>query len=396
MQISIYFNQILTGKFDKEVDLIKIGRDPENDIVLHDMKASRNHLTIIKQKKIYKVRDLNSTNGTFVNGIKINSDIFYTLNPRDIIMIGDTTLKLEKTNSGKKSKTVLPLSIVSGVLILAALIIGATFFNRQNLSSILQPIVSGNTGFPGTDDTFTGTASATDLGTEIPLTTFSDESILKPITPETTTLSANINKNVLDVESLLPKVVDVYCIKDGIEGGGSGAIVSANGYIITNYHVIIGSQSITVYTENRTTLDAEVVFTNETHDIALLKVISDPLSATIFGSSGNLKIGDEVIAIGNPFGLSSTVTKGIVSARRDFMDMQLQLDENTYITVSIPGAIQHDAALNPGNSGGPLFNSNGELVGINNMGFGLAESDSGLNVAIPIDLILSEISVYIN
>ena len=143
-------------------------------------------------------------------------------------------------------------------------------------------------------------------------------------------------------------------------------------------------------------MDAEVVFTNETHDIALLKVISDPLSATIFGSSGNLKIGDEVIAIGNPFGLSSTVTKGIVSARRDFMDMQLQLDENTYITVSIPGAIQHDAALNPGNSGGPLFNSNGELVGINNMGFGLAESDSGLNVAIPIDLILPEILVYIN
>jgi S1-C subfamily serine protease len=115
-----------------------------------------------------------------------------------------------------------------------------------------------------------------------------------------------------------------------------------------------------------------------------------------FGSSGKLKIGEEVIAIGSPLGLSSTVTKGIVSARRDIINEEFQLDETDFMTISIPGAIQHDASLNPGSSGGPLFNSKGEVIGINELGFSLTGSDAGLNVAIPIDLILSEISPYLN
>ena len=376
MQINIYYKQKLIGKFDEDVNLVKIGREIDNNIVLQDTKASRNHLVIVKQENLYKVRDLNSTNGTFINGSKINPNIFYNIIPTDIIRVGDTVLRIEETGSNKKNKLFLPIAIVVGVLIVAALIFGITYVNRQNPNNATQSTVTSDID----------TSATTDADTSIPKTT----------TPETT--NTIIDNNILDIESLLPSVVDVYCkLKNGQEDSGSGVIVSADGYIITNYHVVKGSQSITVYTKSNTPLDAEVIFTNETHDIALIKINSSSLIVPDFGSSSKLKIGEEVIAIGSPLGLSSTVTKGIVSARRDLLNVQLQLDENTYITVSIPGAIQHDAALNPGNSGGPLFNGKGEVVGINNMGFNLGSgSDSGLNVAIPIDLIFPEITTYIN
>ena len=375
MQINIYFKQNLIGKFNEDINLVKVGREFDNNIVLQDTKASRNHLVIVKQENIYKVRDLNSTNGTFINGNKINPNIFYNLSPSDIIRVGDTVLKIEKTGSSKKNKLVLPIAIVVGVLIVATLIFGITFANRQNPNNATQSTIANDVN----------ASSTTDIDISIPTTTI----------PETTTTT--IDNNILDIESLLPSVVDVYCkYKNGQEVSGSGTILSADGYIVTNYHIVKNSQSIVVYTKSNTPLDAEVIFTNEAHDIALIKVNSSSLSVPDFGSSSKLKIGEEVIAIGSPLGLSSTVTKGIVSARRDLLNVKLQLEANSYITVSIPGAIQHDAALNPGNSGGPLFNSKGEVIGINNMGFSLSGSDSGLNVAIPIDLILPEISAYLN
>ena len=382
MKINIYFKQNQIGKFDEDINLVKVGREFDNNIVLRDTKASRNHLVIVKQENIYKVRDLNSTNGTFINGNKINPNIFYNLSPGDIIRVGDTVLRIDEKGSDKKKNLILPISIAAGVLIIAILIFGITFANRQNPSNAVQSTIANDTN----------TSSTTDINISKPTTT-----IIETTTsvPETTTTT--IASNVLDIESLLPSVVDVYCeFKNEQAGSGSGVILSADGYIVTNYHVVRDSQNIVVQINSKTPLDAQVIFTNETHDIALIKVTSSALSVADLGSSSKLKIGEEVIAIGSPLGLSSTVTKGIVSARRDLLNMKLQLDENSFITVSIPGAIQHDAALNPGNSGGPLFNSKGEVIGINNMGFTLSGSDSGLNVAIPIDLILPEISTYLN
>lgn len=376
MQINIYFKQNLIGKFDEDINLVKVGRGFDNNIVLQNTKASRNHLVIVKQENIYKVRDLNSTNGTFINGSKINSNVFYNISTSDIIRVGDTVLRIEETGSNKKNKLVLPIAIIVSVFIVAALIFGITFANRQNPNNATQSTIANDVN----------TSSTTDIDINIPTTTI----------PEITTTTIN-NNNILDIESLLPSVVDVYCkYKNGQEGSGSGTIISAGGYIVTNYHVVKNSQSIVVQTKNNNQLKAEIIFTNEAHDIALIKVNSSSLSVPSFGSSSRLRIGEEVIAIGSPFGLSSTVTKGIVSARRDLLNEKLQLDENSYITVSIPGAIQHDAALNQGNSGGPLFNSKGEVIGINEMMFSLSGSDSGLNVAIPIDLILPEISTYLN
>lgn len=381
MKINIYFKQNQIGKFEEDINLVKVGREFDNNIVLQDTKASRNHLVIVKQENIYKVRDLNSTNGTFINGNKINPNIFYNLSPGDSIRVGDTVLRIEES-SNKKNKLVLPIAIVTGVLVIAILIFGITFANRQNPGNSTQSTITNEVN----------ASSTIGIDTSIPATTVPETSTTIPETTVTT-----IDSNVLDIESLLPSVVDVYCeFKNGQAGSGSGVILSAEGYIVTNYHVVRDSQNVVVQISSKSPLAAQVIFTNETHDIALIKVTSSALSVADLGSSSKLKIGEEVIAIGSPLGLSSTVTKGIVSARRDLLDMKLQLDENSYITVSIPGAIQHDAALNPGNSGGPLFNSKGEVIGINNMGFTLSGSDSGLNVAIPIDLILPEISAYIN
>ena len=375
MKINIYFKQNQAGGFNEEIDLIKIGRGSDNNVVLQDSKSSRNHLVIVKQENIYKVQDLNSTNGTYINGSKINPNVFYNLNPSDTIGIGDTVLRIVETEIKKKSNLVLPMTIAAIVIVVFGLIFGITLAYRQNPVDVVQSTIANGANI----------SSTTGIDKTMPTTTASG-----------TTTTTNIN-NILNIENLLPTVVDIYCkYENGQEGGGSGTIFSSDGYIVTNYHVVKDSTRIVVQTKSNIQLEARIIFINETHDIALIKVISSSLSATNFGSSSNLRIGEEIIAIGSPFGLSSTVTKGIVSARRDLLNEKFQLDKNSYITISIPGAIQHDAALNQGNSGGPLFNGKGEVVGINELMFSISGSDSGLNIAIPIDLILPEISPYIN
>ena len=138
-------------------------------------------------------------------------------------------------------------------------------------------------------------------------------------------------------------------------GTGSGVIISADGYIITNNHVIEGAQSISITTNHNKTYEAELVGTDPKTDIALLKIeAEEDLPYTTFGDSDNAKVGEWVLAVGNPFNLTSTVTAGIISAKsRDLMGGDIQ------------SYIQTDAAVNPGNSGGALVNTNGELIGIN-------------------------------
>jgi Do/DeqQ family serine protease len=156
-------------------------------------------------------------------------------------------------------------------------------------------------------------------------------------------------------------------------GTGSGVIISPDGYIITNNHVIAGSESISITLNDNKIYDAELIGTDEKTDIALLKVeADDDLPFITFGDSDAAQIGEWVLAVGNPFNLTSTVTAGIISAKaRDLSGRNSQ------------SFIQTDAAVNPGNSGGALVNTNGELVGINTAITSQTGSYIGYSFAVP-------------
>ena len=140
-------------------------------------------------------------------------------------------------------------------------------------------------------------------------------------------------------------------------GSGSGVIISSDGYIITNHHVIETAEDIQITTNNNQSYDAKIIGSDEQNDIALLKIeTNDELPYAVFGDSDSTQIGEWVLAVGNPFNLTSTVTAGIISAK------SRNLDPTGGTTQSY---IQTDAAVNPGNSGGALINDKGELIGIN-------------------------------
>jgi len=140
-------------------------------------------------------------------------------------------------------------------------------------------------------------------------------------------------------------------------GSGSGVIISSDGYIITNHHVIETAEDIQITTNNNQSYDAKIIGSDEQNDIALLKIeTNDELPYAVFGDSDTTQIGEWVLAVGNPFNLTSTVTAGIISAK------SRNLDPTGRTTQSY---IQTDAAVNPGNSGGALINDKGELIGIN-------------------------------
>jgi serine protease Do len=156
---------------------------------------------------------------------------------------------------------------------------------------------------------------------------------------------------------------------------GSGFIYSADGYIITNHHVIADADQIIVKLNDKRELDAKLIGSDPSSDIALLKIKAKNLKPVKVGNSENLKVGQWVLAIGSPFGFESTVTAGIVSA------IGRSLPNDNYVPF-----IQTDVAINPGNSGGPLFNLNGEVVGINAQIFSRSGGFMGLSFAIPMNV----------
>ncbi|CAM4166143.1 trypsin-like peptidase domain-containing protein [Gillisia limnaea] len=159
-----------------------------------------------------------------------------------------------------------------------------------------------------------------------------------------------------------------------IQGAGSGVIITPDGYIVTNNHVINGASEIEVTLNNNKTYKAEVIGTDPKADIALIKVDAKGLDYIPFGNSNNVKLGEWVLAVGNPFNLTSTVTAGIISAKaRD-----LNAGDGTPQSY-----IQTDAAINPGNSGGALVNINGELIGINTAITSQTGSYVGYGFAVP-------------
>jgi serine protease DegS len=154
-------------------------------------------------------------------------------------------------------------------------------------------------------------------------------------------------------------------------------VISRDGYIITNHHVVDGADEIKVVLANGRTLHAEVAGSDPDTDVALLRTEEKDLPAITLGVAENIKVGDVVLAIGNPFGVGQTVTMGIVSATG-----RSQLGINTF-----ENFIQTDAAINPGNSGGALVNAAGELVGINTAIFSRSGGSHGIGFAIPVDLV---------
>jgi len=156
---------------------------------------------------------------------------------------------------------------------------------------------------------------------------------------------------------------------------GSGFIISSDGYVLTNNHVVADADEIIVRLSDRSELQAKLVGTDPRTDVALLKVEGKNLPTVKLGDSEKLKVGEWVLAIGSPFGFDHSVTKGIVSAKGR------TLPNDTYVPF-----IQTDVAINPGNSGGPLFNMNGEVVGINSQIFTRSGGFMGLSFAIPIDV----------
>ncbi|HOI28040.1 MAG TPA: Do family serine endopeptidase [Paludibacteraceae bacterium] len=162
-------------------------------------------------------------------------------------------------------------------------------------------------------------------------------------------------------------------------GSGSGVILTSDGYIVTNNHVVDGSDNISVILNDKRTFTAKLIGTDPTTDIALLKVDATDLPTLSIGNSDELKIGEWVLAVGNPFNLTSTVTAGIVSAKARSINI-LNSD------MKIESFIQTDAAVNPGNSGGALVNTRGELVGINTAIASQTGSYSGYSFAIPVSI----------
>lgn len=156
------------------------------------------------------------------------------------------------------------------------------------------------------------------------------------------------------------------------QGSGSGVIISADGYIVTNNHVVADADELTVTLNDNKEYSARIIGTDKTTDLALIKIEGKNLPAITIANSENIKVGEWVLAVGNPFNLTNTVTAGIVSAKGR------SLYKN-----GVESFIQTDAAINPGNSGGALVNTRGELIGINAMLYSQTGSFSGYGFAIP-------------
>jgi len=186
------------------------------------------------------------------------------------------------------------------------------------------------------------------------------------------TLAPEEEINITVYEAINPAIVSIEAdIDDGVSAG-TGCIVSTDGYILTGSHVIDGYKNVKVTTSTGQNYDAKVIATmGKNKDLALLKITpKKPLKTVTFGDSENLKVGQKVLAIGNPFGFNGTLTQGIIS----------RIDNKK-------GRIQTDAAINPGCSGGPLLNTSGEVIGINQSIYNPDNniSNIGIGFAIPIN-----------
>jgi len=183
-----------------------------------------------------------------------------------------------------------------------------------------------------------------------------------------------VSKSVVNI-SIIRLVYSMFYRAVPVKGMGSGTIIDAEGYILTNNHVVGGAEKIAVTLWNGEVVEGDLVGSCSAHDIAVVKVNKPGLTAAEMGDSDNLRVGQGVYAIGNPFGLAGgpTVTSGVISALKRTIESETQLLENL---------VQTDAAINPGNSGGPLVNLEGKVIAINTAIIPFAQ---GIGFAIPIN-----------
>jgi S1-C subfamily serine protease len=210
---------------------------------------------------------------------------------------------------------------------------------------------------------------------------------------------AEEQNNIAVYKRVLPSVVNitsttlVFDFFNGVvpaHGQGSGFILDKSGHVLTNYHVVENAnRGIEVMLSNKRRYTAKVIGTDKVHDLALLQIDAPNLEPVTLADSAGLAVGQKVYAIGNPFGLNGTMTRGIISSIRSIRESEGALIED---------AIQTDAAINPGNSGGPLLNSHGEVIGINTMiASNGADQSSGIGFAIPINTakaVLADLTRY--
>jgi putative serine protease PepD len=202
-----------------------------------------------------------------------------------------------------------------------------------------------------------------------------------------TVISGDEKINIEVFEKVHPAVVNIVATTLSVnfwmeiiprEGQGSGFIIDKKGYILTNNHVVEKAQKIIVTLSDGAKITASLVGRDPASDLAVIQIPSGKANLAVpLGDSNHIRVGQKAIAIGNPFGLSHTLTTGIVSA----MNRSIRTDEGS----QIDDLIQTDAAINPGNSGGPLLNSNGEVIGINTAIFSLSGGYQGIGFAIPIN-----------
>jgi putative serine protease PepD len=248
----------------------------------------------------------------------------------------------------------------------------ATFVTRSN--ALLMAAIAGLVGA-----IFGASSSGSLFGHDIKLTSV-NSSIERP------------PGSVSDIaQRVLPSVVSISAQSSNGGGTGTGFVIDSTGYILTNNHVIsdaaVDGGEIEVQLNDGTTLQASIVGRDSSYDLAVLKVNRTGLTALTFGNSDEVAVGDSVIAIGSPLGLSGTVTLGIVSAKDRAVTAGESQGDSSFIN-----AIQTDAAINPGNSGGPLVNSAGAVIGVNSAIATLSSSSLssqtgsiGLGFAIPIN-----------
>jgi len=183
------------------------------------------------------------------------------------------------------------------------------------------------------------------------------------------------------VANILTKATEYDFFMDPVpvEGAGSGFVIDTKGFILTNNHVVEGAQSIEVVLGDQSRYPAKVVGADPRNDVALIKIEpkNKPLVALSLGDSSTIQVGQKVLAIGNPFGFQSTLTTGVISA----LGRTVQTSQTTFIDE----AIQTDAAINRGNSGGPLINSHGEVIGINSAIYTPTGTTAGIGFAIPVN-----------
>ncbi len=265
------------------------------------------------------------------------------------------------------------LILVCGVLLLGCYWAGARWGQRQPVNvgavprgaaALVPPLATSLSGAA-----VPGTSSASLSARDAALT--DDESINVRVYRQASPAVANVLTKATEYDYFMDPVP--------VEGAGSGFVIDQRGYILTNFHVVQEAQSIEVVLGDQSRYPGKFVGADQRNDVALVKI--DPkgkhLVALPLGDSSSLQVGQKVLAIGNPFGFQSTLTTGVVSA--------LGRTVQTSQTTLIDEAIQTDAAINRGNSGGPLINSHGEVIGINSAIYTPSGTTAGIGFAIPIN-----------